>query len=398
MALEGTLKDFSLTEIFQLLSYQQKSGVLTIKTNEEEIRVTFLKGAITSADSDTSPLDEELISHLMENQLLSQEKLREVLEIKKETLYPLPRILISSGIISPEKVKKLLDKLVKERLYKLFQLKEASFHFDPAEEEELKADYLPLLSAQAILMEAVQIVDELPIIEKKIPSPTLVVDKYPLSGIRVVETAEEGTFLGEEKPPLPEEGDKEGEIKLSPEVFRVYQAIDGKKNIKEIAFSLELSQFEASRAIYELLERKLVYLKWAKEAPIKEKKEVLPSRLGVSLIFITVLLVASFSLYLRREAPFYPFTIKEKPVSSLIEGDSYLRMKRIEKALAIYYFQHSRYPKDLFLLVREGLLPPRELRDAKGRLYIYKPRGGGYLLIGFDRSGKPSSTLTISHP
>jgi len=58
MALEGTLKDFSLTEIFQLLSYQQKSGVLTIKTNEEEIRVTFLKGAITSADSDTSPLDQ----------------------------------------------------------------------------------------------------------------------------------------------------------------------------------------------------------------------------------------------------------------------------------------------------------------------------------------------------
>ena len=36
MALKGTLKDFSLADIFQLIGIQRKTGVLTLKNDEHK--------------------------------------------------------------------------------------------------------------------------------------------------------------------------------------------------------------------------------------------------------------------------------------------------------------------------------------------------------------------------
>jgi hypothetical protein len=50
MAFEGTLKDFSLAEIFQLISYQKKTGILSLKGEGKKATVTFMEGDIISAD------------------------------------------------------------------------------------------------------------------------------------------------------------------------------------------------------------------------------------------------------------------------------------------------------------------------------------------------------------
>ena len=42
MALEGTLRDFSLADIFQLIGLQRKTGVLTLKAPEDTVTVSFL--------------------------------------------------------------------------------------------------------------------------------------------------------------------------------------------------------------------------------------------------------------------------------------------------------------------------------------------------------------------
>ena len=39
MALEGTLRDFSLADIFQLIGLQRKTGVLTLKGGGEVVTV-----------------------------------------------------------------------------------------------------------------------------------------------------------------------------------------------------------------------------------------------------------------------------------------------------------------------------------------------------------------------
>ena len=60
MALEGTLKDFSLADIFQLIGLQRKTGVLTLRGKDDTVTVTFLDGKVVGADS---------LSHRLENRL-----------------------------------------------------------------------------------------------------------------------------------------------------------------------------------------------------------------------------------------------------------------------------------------------------------------------------------------
>ena len=50
MALEGTLKDFSLADIFQLIGIQKKTGILTLKNEGDVVTVSFLNGSVVSAD------------------------------------------------------------------------------------------------------------------------------------------------------------------------------------------------------------------------------------------------------------------------------------------------------------------------------------------------------------
>lgn len=47
MALEGTIKDFGLPDIFQLIGLQRKTGVLTLRAKNETVTVTFESGMST---------------------------------------------------------------------------------------------------------------------------------------------------------------------------------------------------------------------------------------------------------------------------------------------------------------------------------------------------------------
>ncbi|MFQ5768578.1 MAG: DUF4388 domain-containing protein, partial [Acidobacteriota bacterium] len=41
MALEGTLRDFSLADIFQLIGLQRKTGLLTLKGPDDTVTIPF---------------------------------------------------------------------------------------------------------------------------------------------------------------------------------------------------------------------------------------------------------------------------------------------------------------------------------------------------------------------
>ena len=55
MALQGTLKDFALPDILQLIGIQRKTGILTMENDEDTVTVQFVQGNVVGAD--TSPLD-----------------------------------------------------------------------------------------------------------------------------------------------------------------------------------------------------------------------------------------------------------------------------------------------------------------------------------------------------
>src|SRR5437762_6403317 len=105
MALEGTLRDFSLADIFQLIGLQRKTGVLTLTGKDDNVTVTFLDGKVVGADSGSHRLETRLGHVLMKSGMLTQDQLGRALEIQKETLQRLGFILTHYQIISNDSLK-----------------------------------------------------------------------------------------------------------------------------------------------------------------------------------------------------------------------------------------------------------------------------------------------------
>jgi len=51
MSLEGSLKEFGLADILQLIYFQRKTGVLTLEGRMDRVRLLFYEGSIISAET-----------------------------------------------------------------------------------------------------------------------------------------------------------------------------------------------------------------------------------------------------------------------------------------------------------------------------------------------------------
>src|SRR5678810_464717 len=94
MALQGTLKDFSLADIFQLIGLQKKTGVLTLRGGAEVVTVSFLEGDVVTADSVPKRLEDRLGSVLVRSRQIEQAQLQEALKVQKQTLKRLGAVLV----------------------------------------------------------------------------------------------------------------------------------------------------------------------------------------------------------------------------------------------------------------------------------------------------------------
>ena len=174
MALEGTIKDFGLPDIFQLIGLQRKTGVLTLKSDKDTITVTFENGMVVMADSSSKRLEDRLGSVLVKQGKLSKERLDEALQTQKATLQRMGHILVTGNFITQQDLKDALQVQVSQIVFRLFRWREGEYHFAPTDSVDFDRDNFNPMSADFILMEGIRMVDEWPIIEKKIPSMDVV--------------------------------------------------------------------------------------------------------------------------------------------------------------------------------------------------------------------------------
>jgi len=121
MALEGTIKDFGLPDIFQLIGLQRKTGLLTLKHDKENVTVTFESGQVVMADSAAKRLEDRLGNVLVKQGKLSKEKLDEALQTQKATLQRLGHILTTGNYITPKDLKDALQVQVSQIVFRVFR-------------------------------------------------------------------------------------------------------------------------------------------------------------------------------------------------------------------------------------------------------------------------------------
>ena len=104
MALEGTIKDFALPDIFQLIGIQRKTGILTLESDKDAVTIKFLEGQVVGADKRSESVEERLGEVLVRTGRLTAAQLQDALQSQKDTLQRLGHILVKSGQISEEQL------------------------------------------------------------------------------------------------------------------------------------------------------------------------------------------------------------------------------------------------------------------------------------------------------
>ena len=389
MALEGTIKDFGLPDIFQLIGLQRKTGLLTLTSETESITVTFENGMVVMADSSSKRLEDRIGNVLVKQGKLGQERLEEALDVQKQTLQRLGHILTTNSFITSKDLKEALQTQVSQIVFRVFRWRDGHYNFNATEAVDFDRENFNPMSADYILMEGIRMVDEWPIIEKKIPSMDIVfrtvVDP---SMIEVGGGPGEG---GDSKRAAASASNK---IRLSAEEERIYRKVDGVRTVQAVIDSTGVGEFDVCRTLYDLLNRNIVAPtgKGSTARVVEEERTdgVVSSTPGYAMAAL-VLVLATAGIVAQWRTPFAVTgldPVVQQTAVRLRESLTLSRLRRLDQGIAAYALLQGAPPKRLDDLVDLALVDESALHDPWRRPYHYEPGSGSYTLSAVDDNGK----------
>jgi hypothetical protein len=404
MALEGTIKDFGLPDIFQLIGLQRKTGILTLTNEKETVTVAFENGMVVSADSDSKRLEDRLGNVLVKQGKISREHLDEALDTQKQTLQRLGHILATNEFITGKDLKDALQVQVAQIVFKVFRWRDGHYSFAPADTVDYDRENFVPMSADFILMEGIRMVDEWPIIEKKIPSFDIVFRAAVDSGMIEVGAGGGEDPLAGLSEPRRSPASSTSKIRLTPDEERIFRRVDGTRTTQAIIDATGMGEFEVCRTLYDFLNRNIIVPagKTQARAAVDEAEESIASSTPGYVVVALVVLIAAVSLLVQWRSPFAVTGLGPAlsgGTTLLREGVSLSRVQRLDRALQAHYLLSAVPARSLGELVTEGLADESYMRDPWGRPYHYVPgwfpNGSGYLLSGVDDTGRDRAGFVV---
>ena len=388
MALAGTLKDFSLADIFQLIGLQKKTGVLTLTGDEEEARILFMNGMVVGADTTKQRLEDRLGHVLVKSNRISENELRQALSNQDNTLQRLGQVLVQRGFIKPEDLRDSLRTQTTQIIYRLFRWVNGEYHFQQERYVDYDQENFEPISSESILMEGVRMLDEWPMIEKIITSFDVVVERTEEG--RAVKLNVEERFSVDASPDDSFNSLLEGMMadstaddlnvhhasaRLSHEQEQVLQLITGPSVVQDLIDSSGMNEFDTCRSLYDLMNLGLVH-KVAEDAPenftVVEKDAHIPTWLPASLVGMLTLF--SFIVGWNPLNTWFAPPLAATAPADIYTQDTRYALERVAQAIDLFYVQEKRLPTSLERLVDKGYLREVDIHDPQGRPYAYSAK------------------------
>ena len=171
MAFQGNIETFFFSSLLQLLTNDQKTGVLHIEKGKDEVDIFIKEGSIVNAISSRS---RNRLGYLLRTKgIITSEELENSLAISRENGQKLGKVLIENNYITEEDLEKFLNNQVEDIILDLFMWKSGTFKF---KESELNTDkqVVTNIDALGIILEASRRVDESSLINNNIPDENMV--------------------------------------------------------------------------------------------------------------------------------------------------------------------------------------------------------------------------------
>ncbi len=251
MALKGNLRDFNLTEIFQLISMGKKTGALFITSGETSSTIYFRSGGIYAAYSGwkAAPFEERLSKVLK----ISPDEIKKISQESTKNGIKLGEYLIAKKLISQEDLKGLLSEHLADSLFDVFTWQEGDFFFE-ANKEDTEFDVGITVNISELMGVTEKRLEEWRNVKQRIPSLDLV---FVLS----LKPAEAGK-----------------DIILKPLEWKALYFLDGQNDVRTLSEQMGLSEFETCRVLYRLVAESLVEPTSKKKAEVITLKQPAPAK------------------------------------------------------------------------------------------------------------------------
>ena len=232
MALRGNLRDFTVTQLLNLINLAHKTGTLVIEGPGESARIAFREGKLAYAQ--TGKEDNHLASILYRAKRLTAGQLRAVqLRAAHVSDKELGLLLINAGYASQSDILNALQSYFTNVVRQLFTRVEGAFRF---ENEMLPPDdrITIRLDLENLIIEGSRQLREWEQLQDEIPSLDM--------ALKFIERP--GTSIRK--------------MNLNLEEWRVVSYINPRNTIKQIATAAKMSDLEIRRIVYGLLQAGLV--------------------------------------------------------------------------------------------------------------------------------------------
>ncbi|HZA13791.1 MAG TPA: DUF4388 domain-containing protein [Myxococcaceae bacterium] len=389
MALKGTLKDFGIADILQLIGQQQKTGMLHLRSRDNEVQVGFQDGNIVKAESTTRNKRDLIGNMLVRAGVISQAQLDQALDAQRRTLKRLGDVLVSSGMMTREHFSRMMQLQSTETLYKLFGWKTGTYEFEQGE-----VDYDPAagvrIRAESVLMEGFRMVDEWPVIKKTITSYELTFEKArELPPPPEAEPDADADIDGLDDAFAEKTEERHGDFKsVGPNERRVFEQIVPRRDVRRLIELSCLGEFETCKALLNL-----VNLGYARAIEPSGRGHAVGETSGVfrqaarsgSRVVLTALVLALLVAVATR-VDVHAFNLASSPKSFADPAAqrviSRAQISRIEAALSVYEVERGELPERLEALVEVGILADTDVRYPWREKYYYRrTSGGGFVLL-----------------
>jgi hypothetical protein len=361
MALQGNLRDFSVTEILQLLGSQKKTGCLLLEWNTEKAQIYVQDGRIISTRTPGMRADDPLLLFLVKVHRLSDEQRRGVLSIHKESSRDLEDLLVTGRYMDPEELKLFLERQILNDLQRVVRWESGSYRFDP--KVIWPAQPLVRLSMEGALIEAARRVDEQKRFVSRFKNP------HDLLGVRDLPDPDE-PLIEEEK-----------------ELFGI---IDGHHTVAEVVQAAPLSEYEAYEALDRMLEAQWIEIVGRRDpggapSPVRRAATAPLRRLSLPREAMALLLVLVACAGVHAGARAFQSRSHVAPADDVF---ALLQIEQLRSTLELYHRENGTYPSSLETLVDADWITRGQTRLPGYRLRYRLQAGGKRYRIDLDPVGR----------
>ncbi len=234
MALKGNLRDFSTTQLLNLVHMARKTGAMHLRNNSDSAELYFRDGKLIHATM--TGYDGLLTSMLVKGGKLSPEQARAIqARAKDKDDKRLAMILIKNGYVSKEDVVQSVTRYILDIVYRLFTWTEGQFYFEPGKQPDKTRVTVPI-ELSNVIMEGSRRVQEWERLQDELPDLNMAL-KFT------------------DRPDA-----KLRNITLSPEEWKIISYIKPTNSIRQIAQANNMSDFQIRKIVYGMLQAGLVEL------------------------------------------------------------------------------------------------------------------------------------------